>query len=59
MKDLVSSLFSNSSPRFQNGGTRSHRSNGLLFGPASSVSLVGISLCQGGKYFLELLLSLF
>lgn len=52
MKDLVSSLFSNSSPRFQNGGTRPHRSNGLLFGPASSVSLVGISLCQGGKYLL-------
>ena len=52
MKNLVSSLFSNSSPRFQNGGTRSNRSNGLLFGPASSVSLVGISLCQGGKYLL-------
>jgi len=41
-------------PRFQNGGTRSHRPHGLLFRPAFSVSLVGISLSQRGKHLLLL-----
>lgn len=46
-------------PRFQNGGTRSHRSHGLLFRPSFSVSLVGISLSQRGKYLFLLLFHLF
>jgi hypothetical protein len=46
-------------PRFQNGGPRSHRPHGLLFRPAFSVPLVGISLSQRGKYLLLLSIHLF